>query len=82
MALQNVEYKLLVIPIAFIILRVWTCILGILFVYAGMTPKQVSKWVTPLMILSVCYQFSYDNPNNPIDSNMNMEVLWFMVDFF
>ena len=59
MALHNVEYKLLVIPVAFIILRVWTCILGILFVYAGMTPKQLPTSVTPLMmILSVCYQQS------------------------
>ena len=54
MALKNVEYKLLLIPVAFIVLRVWSCTLGILFVYAGLTAKQIPTLVTPLMILSVC----------------------------
>ena len=53
MALHNVEYKFLLIPVAFIILRVWTCILGILFVYVGMDPKHFPKVTLAFMILSV-----------------------------
>ena len=68
MALQNVEYKLLVIPVAFIIFRVWSCTLEILFVYVGVNQHNTPAWFTPLMILSVCYQL-YGNPNSPIDGS-------------
>ena len=53
MALHNVEYKFLVIPVAFIILRVWSCVLLILFVYVGMDPKHFPKVTLAFIILSV-----------------------------
>ena len=53
MALQNVEYKFLLIPLAFIILRVWSCILVILFVYVGMDPTTLTPTQAKVMLAFV-----------------------------
>jgi hypothetical protein len=34
MALHNVDYKLILIPVTFIFLRIWTCIIAATFVYS------------------------------------------------
>jgi len=53
LALQNVDYKFLLIPVAFIVLRMWSCINGILLDFMGMDPTKLPQGVSlTLMILA------------------------------
>ncbi len=49
-ALHSVDYKFLLIPVAFVILRIWTCICGVLFIYSDVEFKDVPKWLGVLLI--------------------------------
>ena len=51
---RSLVYKFLLIPVVFLVLRVWTCILIILYTYIGLSEKCVPKWVNnTLLYLSV-----------------------------
>lgn len=49
-ALQNVDYKFMLIPVAFIILRIWTCIVNILYLYAAVDQHKVPDWIDKTLI--------------------------------
>ena len=52
--MKNVEYKFIMIPLVFILLRVWTCIIGILLIYVGLEEDDFPSWLaTTLLYLSV-----------------------------
>ena len=54
LALQRLDYKFLLIPVAFVILRVWSCIEFAVYSYAGMSYRQVPTWIAiTLIYLSV-----------------------------
>ena len=62
-ALQNIDYKFLMIPVAFIVLRVWTCIASILFDYMGWNPLDLHKaFSLTLIILSVSPRVAWNRP--------------------
>lgn len=55
-ALQFLDAKFLLIPIMFILLRMWTCILSIMFIYVQVLPGQVPSEISqPLIYLSVSH---------------------------
>ena len=50
------DYKFLLVPVVFIILRIWTCISVFVFIYIGIRFEQVPETVgTILLNLSVSY---------------------------
>ena len=53
LALQGVDYKFLLIPVVFIILRMWTCIVAILFIYVGLDLDSRNPLVKILINLAV-----------------------------
>ena len=49
------DYKFILIPVTFILLRMWTCILGILTEYASVDEKKNSVVLTILLYLGVSH---------------------------
>ena len=47
-AVHNVDYKFIAIPLVFIILRMWTCIQGIVIVYVNM--KTIPHWLASVLL--------------------------------
>ncbi len=58
-ALQSVDYKFLLIPVAFVILRIWSCITVAVFIYAGLQVGDIKDKDKPLLrtliVLSVSH---------------------------
>ena len=58
--MNNIDYKFAAIPIAFILIRIWSLISDILYVYVQLSPNKLLKhkgtvWlVYTLMYLLVC----------------------------
>ena len=48
--LHSIDYKFTVIPAVFVSLRIWSCILGILYDYAQLTDRQIPHWISLLLI--------------------------------
>lgn len=46
----NVEFKFLLIPAMFILLRVWSLIINSMFIYAGVDAADVSKYFVTFII--------------------------------
>ena len=49
-ALHFLDYKLLLIPLGFILLRVWTCVVNILFTYVGVPLSDLPAWLCNMLI--------------------------------
>lgn len=69
---RSLIYKFLFIPVVFVLLRLWTSILNILYVYVGLEEKQVPFWLNETLIyLAVSltnYVASHMNVHAPITS--------------
>ena len=51
---RNLVYKFLFIPVIFLVLRMWTCVLIILYIYINLHEKQVPRGINiALLYLSV-----------------------------
>jgi G protein-coupled receptor 157 len=50
-ALEFLDIKLLLIPVAFFILRIWSCILSIMFDYCQLNPKKVPDELSSFLIV-------------------------------
>ncbi|XP_011405005.1 PREDICTED: probable G-protein coupled receptor 157 [Amphimedon queenslandica] len=50
-ALEFLNFKLFLIPIAFLLLRIWSCIVNIVFVYCGVDPDSLPHWVSMFLII-------------------------------
>ena len=54
--MNNIDYKFAAIPFAFILIRIWSLISDILYVYVGKSPTGLPRWlVYLLMYLLVCH---------------------------
>ena len=49
-ALEFLDFRLLLIPVAFMLLRMWTCIINLLFIYIGVDPTQLSPHISRTLI--------------------------------
>lgn len=47
---RSLIYKFLFIPVVFVLLRLWTSILNILYVYVGLEEEQVPFWVNETLV--------------------------------
>ena len=55
-AMDNIDYKFILIPLMFIFLRIWSIIIHILLVYIQVPPKSVPSWILQLLVyFSVSY---------------------------
>lgn len=53
--MNNIDYKFAAIPIAFILIRIWSLCSDIIYVYVGLSPKHLPpSLVYILMYLLVC----------------------------
>ena len=51
---RNLIYKFLFIPVIFLMLRMWTCVLIILYIYINLDVTKVPSWINiALLYLSV-----------------------------
>ena len=48
--LHSIDYKFTIIPAVFVGLRIWSCILGILYDYAQLTDQQTPHWLSVLLL--------------------------------
>ena len=53
-AFQNVDYKFLLIPVAFILLRVWSCLMTIIVIYCDCKESVNYHVLISLNYLEVC----------------------------
>ena len=59
LTVQNVDYKFILIPVAFILLRIWSAIVVFLLVYVGIKHEEVPNTVAIILInLSVRLKLS------------------------
>ena len=58
-AINVLDYKFVFIPVAFIILRIWTCIMNVLYVYSQVGYKLPKGVGIALIYLSVSELTSY-----------------------
>ena len=47
---RNLVYKFLFIPVLFLVLRIWTCVLLILYTYVGLQEKQVPQLINKILL--------------------------------
>ena len=47
---RSLVYKFLFIPVVFVLLRLWTSILIILYTYIGLQESQVPHWINEILI--------------------------------
>lgn len=48
--LRSIDYKFTIIPAVFVGLRIWSCILGILYDYVQLNENQIPSWISVLLI--------------------------------
>ena len=49
-ALHTVDYKFLLISLVFVALRMWTCIVNIVFIYAHLESAQIPTWLDKMLV--------------------------------
>ena len=49
-ALHNIDYKFLLIPIAFILLRIWSLVVDVTLIYVGVPVEQIPKTVAIIFV--------------------------------
>lgn len=55
-AMDNIDYKFILIPLMFILLRIWSIIIHILLVYIQLPPESVPSWILQTLVyFSVSY---------------------------
>ena len=54
--MNNIDYKFAAIPIAFVLIRIWSLVSDIIYVYASVSPKSLPRsWLAyALMYMLVC----------------------------
>ena len=58
-AVNMLDYKFVFIPVAFIVLRIWSCIMNVLYVYSDVGYKLPKGVGSALIYLSVSELTSY-----------------------
>lgn len=51
--MNNIDYKFGAIPVAFILIRIWSLISDIVYIYVRMTSAQLPKWTMYFLMLSL-----------------------------
>lgn len=47
---NKVDYKFLLIPIVFVLLRIWTIIVNIVYIYAQVEPSDLPTWLDKTLV--------------------------------
>ena len=78
-AVHTMEYKLILIPLAFLLLRIWSCIINIVYVYVGLKVHAVPHQLTLALIYLSVSQTTY--PHNSVSpcSPLNYHITRFYI---
>ena len=85
--MNNIDYKFAAIPIAFVLIRIWSLVSDIIYVYASVSPKSLPRsWLAyALMYMLVCetiilhvYTVIYWYTSILLDKNLPAHVLLFL----
>lgn len=50
-AVQFIDFKLILIPVAFFLLRMWSCVINIMFVYVSITPEILPYSLSQTLVI-------------------------------
>lgn len=48
--MNSVDYKFILIPVIFVLLRMWSCIVNILFVYVNLKESDLNYYIIQILL--------------------------------